>query len=161
MLDVLFGAAPVEDLLTRGDTRAGGAATFGERQAVVGEELGDLEGSGLQEVRQKALGASSRLSGDPRRDISPGKQYRLPSLGKMVIGRENLGDVEVVRYRDADAIHQAPILVAHLLEQGERFVEKALINRKAAPTWRMTRHVDKAERHRLVDRSAEGVSGFQ
>lgn len=71
MLAVLIGAAPVEDLLTRGVTLAGGAATVGERLALVGEDLGDLEGGCLQEVSQEALGASSRLSGDPRRGISP------------------------------------------------------------------------------------------
>lgn len=71
MLAVLFGAAPVEDLLTRGVTLASGATTVGERLALVVEDLGDLEGGGLQEVRQEALGASSRLSGDPRRGFSP------------------------------------------------------------------------------------------
>ena len=48
---------PVAALLTGRWTLTGGAATGGERLAVIGQDRGDLKGGRLEEVGQKALGA--------------------------------------------------------------------------------------------------------
>ena len=57
VLAVLCGAGPVAALLTGRWTLTGGAATGGERLAVIGQDRGDLKGGRLEEVGQKALGA--------------------------------------------------------------------------------------------------------
>ncbi len=57
VLTVLCGAGPVAALLTGRWTLTGGAATGGERLAVIGQDRGDLKGGRLEEVGQKALGA--------------------------------------------------------------------------------------------------------
>ncbi len=48
-------------MLTRRFPLAGGAEPVGKPLAVIGQELGDPEGGGLEEVRQEALGAGGGL----------------------------------------------------------------------------------------------------
>ena len=50
VLTVLCGAGPVAALLTGRWTLTGGAATGGERLAVIGQDRGDLKGGRLEEV---------------------------------------------------------------------------------------------------------------
>ena len=67
-------------MLTRRCTLAGGAPAIGKRLAVIGEGLGDPEGSRLEEIDQAAPGTGGRFFGQ---DVD-----RYPTGGAVADGEE-------------------------------------------------------------------------
>jgi hypothetical protein len=61
VFNVLLVADPLEAMLTRQFPLTGRAEPVGKLLAVVGEDLGDPEGGGLEEMGQEALGAGGGL----------------------------------------------------------------------------------------------------
>ena len=84
VLDVPFGTDPVEAMLARRFPFAGGAEPVGEFLAVICQDLGDLEGGGLEGVRQEALGTGGGLLRE-NLDIDP-------TGGAFAGGKEVAGD---------------------------------------------------------------------